>query len=181
MNVIKPFLNFVDSLDNSIGKYIYKTNFYYLDDIVYIGAYAFNPPPIILYLSFAFYKYGLEMFLNLLIPVLTGLIFCLTTKKFFGRLRPTNLFNRRYNFRAHENNCSMPSGDSFQAALWATLLSIYFHNGHGIYFVPFVMFSRVYYHCHFISDTIVGAICGHFWAIMIHSLNLDKIILSIIN
>ena len=64
---------------------------------------------------------------------------------------------------AEEGTFSMPSGDSAAAALFCYL---YFNvvGLHATYVIlPLVMLGRVYYHCHWLGDTIMGAIVGTFW------------------
>jgi len=67
---------------------------------------------------------------------------------------------RIFDLRRHEKNCSMPSGDSFQAANFSIIIFFYFNSNIGFYILPFVMFARIYYYCHFLFDTIVGALLG---------------------
>ena len=54
----------------------------------------------------------------------------------------------------------MPSGDSLQAANFAILLYGYFGTAIRFYFIPLVMFSRIFYFCHYILDTVAGCLCG---------------------
>ena len=54
----------------------------------------------------------------------------------------------------------MPSGDSLQAGLWSMILLLYFNFYYGMLFVPLVMFARCYYQCHYLSDTVIGALLG---------------------
>ena len=58
----------------------------------------------------------------------------------------------------------MASGDTAQAAWLAG--TMYLTVGESIYLwlAPIVAFSRVYYHCHWIGDTIMGCLLGLFYA-----------------
>lgn len=89
-------------------------------------------------------------------------------KKSIRRERPSHTQStayRRYNLRGMEKGTlAMPSGDSAQATLWCAL--IYFsYGGPGLLFMlcvlpAFVSFARVYYHCHYVGDVLVGAAVG---------------------
>lgn len=83
-------------------------------------------------------------------------------KHLIGRTRPNEKENikRNFNVRHREKNCSMPSGDAMQSANFAVILIYYFNTYLGIWLIPLVMISRVFYYCHYIMDTIVGAILG---------------------
>ena len=99
------------------------------------------------------------------IPLLTMLLI-LGLKKAFGRERPMICKSRidalKYNFRGKERSKSMPSGDSAQAAAFWCFLVL---NGlipwwTAILLTLLTMGARVYYLCHFPTDTIVGAAIG---------------------
>jgi membrane-associated phospholipid phosphatase len=53
----------------------------------------------------------------------------------------------------------MPSGDSGQAGCYLTLLTLA-SGWRFITMAPLIMMARVYYGCHWIGDTIVGACIG---------------------
>ncbi len=58
----------------------------------------------------------------------------------------------------------MPSGDTAQAALWAGLIQLIFKTEYSLMMIPLVALGRIYFHCHYIADTIVGAAVGYAWA-----------------
>ncbi|CAG9326545.1 unnamed protein product [Blepharisma stoltei] len=105
------------------------------------------------------------------LPALT-LILTLISKKVISRPRPEACSKRteilKYNLRGIEKNHSMPSGDSAQAALFWSFLHLNFEFPLWVCFIMTVstMFSRIYYMCHFPSDTIIGAILGTSLAII---------------
>ena len=90
--------------------------------------------------------------------ILTGLL-----KYSFKRPRPEINKNvkRIYNIRKKENNFAMPSGDSMQAANFAVITLFYFNLSFcGFFLLPFVMFARIFYFCHYFFDTLIGALVG---------------------
>lgn len=120
------------------------------------------------------FVYGLGLFLipyspqNILIcslPLL-GLLITYILKRRISRPRPL-LFSPRadalkFDLRGREKNHSMPSGDSLQASLFWTLMCYYqvvpFWLGAVLAFLT--MLARVYYMCHYPTDTVLGAILG---------------------
>ena len=96
-----------------------------------------------------------------LLSVIFTVICTQTTKKLFGRVRPTIVNTSQiFNLRRFEGNCSMPSGDTAQAANWGMFMVLYF--GNPLYFLTWipVAFSRTFFQCHWVSDTIIGALIG---------------------
>ena len=93
--------------------------------------------------------------------VFLGLVLTTLVKRGTRRPRPDKHGRRMVSLRWMENNFSFPSGDSYQAAVFATLM---LHtSGTWLYFtlmLPLVMFSRVYFGFHWVSDTMVGAALG---------------------
>lgn len=160
--------NEIANLDEKFGKFAYNINLKPIEEIIYLFAYAFNPIPIVTYCVILLNLYPSILVSKIIITTVSGVLLTLFLKKATFRIRPKDLLNRKYNFRVHEKNYSMPSGDSFQSSLWATVFSIYLNNNFGFIFVPFVMFARCYYHCHFLSDTIVGAALGYIHAKFIY-------------
>ena len=97
----------------------------------------------------------------------------LTTEPFKKRTRRdrpahTSIHPRLLNLRSLLTNYAFPSGDSAQAAVLA--LSFYLYtamqpSGAGwgaawLLLIPTVMFSRVYFGCHWIGDVFAGASIG---------------------
>lgn len=57
----------------------------------------------------------------------------------------------------------MPSGDSYQAAIFSTMIILYIKSNFkyfGILLTPAAMIGRVFYNCHYWFDTIAGAFLG---------------------
>jgi len=174
----KTLLQQIDFIDKHLSSMIHDLNLGKdLDLIIYILARLFNPDFIVSYfvLILSYKVYSSSDYYFVLKPI-ASTVFCLTItlflKKHFGRTRPdySKKSNRIYDLRKHENNCSMPSGDSLQAANFSVILCLYFKSNLGFFLVPFVMFARVYFYCHFISDTIVGAILGIFSSSLVYCL-----------
>lgn len=168
-NAYDKIIEEIDRLDKKYTKHLFNLKLPYLDEFFFLFAYVYNPGPIVLNLAIILILQPFDIFVKMVITVLTGLSMTLMLKHVLARQRPACLGNRKYNFRKSEQNCSMPSGDSFQAGLWAASFSLYFGTDVLYTFVPLVMLARCYYQCHFISDTIVGASLGVAWAKMIYS------------
>jgi membrane-associated phospholipid phosphatase len=65
-----------------------------------------------------------------------------------------------------EGTFSLPSGDSAACALMCFLYAHCMHV-YVIYLIlPLVCMGRIYYHCHWIGDTILGSIIGTIWGII---------------
>jgi membrane-associated phospholipid phosphatase len=139
------------------------------EKFVYLLARLFNPDFIISYLLLILiYKYFIFQDLFFVLKPLTHTILCLIItlylKKLIARQRPLHKINvkRLFDLRKNEKNCSMPSGDSLQCANFAMIILCYFNINLGLFLIPCVMFSRIFYFCHYILDTIVGALLGLF-------------------
>ena len=121
------------------------------------------------------------------------LLLCSTiTKKIGKRRRPDNPREenpqpkncRWVDLRGHETNKSMPSGDAAQAALACAYLAIVFPNFYLMMgsaqfawkFVAMVSAARVFYHCHFWGDTIVGVAIGFSVGHACAAVNLGEIV-----
>ena len=135
--------------------------------VLYLSARLYNPECVTCYfiIMFAYFAKVKHDYFFIVKPVLHVLIILLVTlisKHIIGRPRPNVRENIKRNFilRHKEKNCSMPSGDAMQSANFAVILIYYFNCYYGIILIPFVMISRVYYFCHYVSDTVVGAIAG---------------------
>ena len=102
--------------------------------------------------------------------ILTFLIVLLVLplKALIGRERPTRITHvfRFCNMRDKEHGKAMPSGDSAAGAYFLALYALVFSAWPLIFFIPLVCLGRVYVHCHWIVDTVVGAILGYTIAII---------------
>ena len=102
--------------------------------------------------------------------VLVSLVVTVILKKTLNRERPPiKNVSRLLNLRWNEHNGSIPSGDTLQCALFAGFMWLnYTFTGSQMILqwmlifvlIPLVAFSRVYFHCHWIGDTIIGAVIG---------------------
>lgn len=153
-------MNIVSNIDKKFGKFSFYIDLTKIEEVVFLFAFIFNPLPIISYLVLLYFTVEFLLFIKILLTVIFGLSVTTILKRYFKRQRPDLLNNRKYNFRSVEKNFSMPSGDSLQAGLWSMILLLYFNFYYGILFVPLVMFARCYYQCHYLSDTIIGALLG---------------------
>ena len=91
-------------------------------------------------------------------------------KKLIKRQRPPlpeMIYAKRMNnLRGRETGTyAMPSGDSAACALFCYILT-HQMKVQAIYLIlPLVCLGRVYYHCHWIGDTIVGSVVGTMWGV----------------
>ena len=75
---------------------------------------------------------------------------------------------RFFNLRGRESNKSMPSGDTAQSAACAAFICLYLPGIFALFggelfrmrLIATVAMARIFYHCHFIGDTMVGALVG---------------------
>ena len=106
---------------------------------------------------------------------LTAFITCVMLKKHFKRPRPVpkNLPKRIFNIRRNEIDCSWPSGDTAQASIFAIYILLIqpfiFEKIPGgqitlAIWILHVAFGRIYFHCHYIGDTVGGFIVAWFVA-----------------
>jgi membrane-associated phospholipid phosphatase len=156
----------LDNFDKRISQHIHDLELPTpIEYIVYCFARMFNPDLVIFYFlimaaqSFPSDKYFIA---KPFIHTLCVLTFSTIVKRLTKRPRPNKneKLRRVYDLRQHETNFSMPSGDSIQAANFAVILYIYYGTTIGFYFVPCVMFARMFFFCHYVFDTIVGSMCG---------------------
>lgn len=169
-NTISSLIEYIDAKDKEYSDIIfsYEGN-RFIEIILYVFARLFNPDLVTLYfilmiIYFGLYADSFSIVLKSLAHVLITLIISTIMKIFFARERPcvdTSLSKSRFvDLRKNESNCSMPSGDSMQSANFAIIILFYFRSYTGFLLIPFVMMGRIYYHCHYILDTIVGSIIG---------------------
>ena len=169
VSFIKNILSKIDSFDKKISNYIHTLELNkVLENIIYIFARLFNPDiMIIFYLSILFYQMVIKKnyfyIIKPLIHLTVTLILTSILKYSFKRPRPeiNSKVKRLHNLRKKEKNFSMPSGDSMQAANFAIVALFYFNiSFFGFLILPFVMFARIFYFCHYFFDTLVGALIG---------------------
>ena len=169
VSFIKNTLTKIDTLDKKISNYIHTLELnIILENIIYIFGRLFNPDIMtIFYLSVLFYQMIINKnyfyIIKPLIHLTVALILTLILKYSFKRPRPeiNSKVKRLHNLRIKEKNFSMPSGDSMQAANFAIVALFYFHISFlGFLIIPFVMFARIFYFCHYFFDTLVGALIG---------------------
>lgn len=58
---------------------------------------------------------------------------------------------------------SMPSGDACAATVFCVCIAYEFELFWIYAILPLVCIGRVYYHCHWLGDTLVGLFIGHIW------------------
>ena len=168
-SIFKNILYKIDSYDQILSRYIHELDLNNIfENIIYIFGRIFNSDMIIIFYLLLFlyqsfmnndYYYIIKPFFHVFVVfILTG-----TLKYSIKRPRPeiNKKVKRKYNLRKKETNFSMPSGDSIQAANFAIIALFYFKISYfGFFLLPFVMFSRIFYFCHYLFDTIIGAFIG---------------------
>lgn len=166
-NISENCLKYLDNLDKRISKplHTYSPSFK-IECFFYCFARLFNIDTVIIYLVttliYSFYKYKNGYIA--LIPichVICGALFTLVSKNVIKRPRPI-LITKRY-FSLKEKSHSMPSGDSLQAGIFATMIILYFNNSFryfSILLIPAAMSGRMFYNLHYFFDCLIGAIIG---------------------
>ena len=161
-----------DKFDKKLSSYIHEMEVNIcLEIIIYIFARIFNSDFIIsFYILLFLYQsiFNKDYFFVIKPLIHVFVIFVLTGILKYSLKRPRPEINenvkRKYNFRNKEKNFSMPSGDSMQAANFAIICLFYLFGNYigliGFIIIPFVMFARIFYFCHYLFDTIVGAMIG---------------------
>ena len=164
----ESLLSKISQYDKSLSDYIQNLEVNtFIEFIIYVFARLFNPDLvisyfIILFIYHAFFYNNYTFVIKPIIHVIITLIITLVAKAIIKRPRPNIKENikRRYDCRSKENNYSMPSGDSIQSANFAVLILFYLGNFTGFILIPFVMFARIFYFCHYIMDTVIGVLIG---------------------
>jgi membrane-associated phospholipid phosphatase len=92
------------------------------------------------------------------------------TKRLFARPRPAVPLGskRLLDLRTKETNYSMPSGDAAQGSLFAFFILyhfpyLYLSLGETTFLLKFILLvaiGRVFHHCHYFGDTLLGALFG---------------------
>lgn len=117
-------------------------------------------------LGLFYLPHGLDNFILCGLLPSSGLLITYILKRKISRIRPPLFVPRaealKFDFRGREKNHSMPSGDSMQATIFWSLMAHF-------QIIPvwmagllalFTMFARVYYMCHYPTDTLFGAFVG---------------------
>ena len=171
-NVIKNCIKYLDKLDKQISRPLHnycpniKKEF-----IFYIFARLFNIDTVILYLigvllySFLKYKNGYFAIIPIC-HVIVGALFTIILKVIIRRPRP--ILRVKKKFKLKENTHSMPSGDTLQSAVFATMIILYNNNNFkflSVLLIPATMLGRIFYNLHYWFDCIIGAIIGIFISI----------------
>lgn len=109
--------------------------------------------------------------LQYLLEITVMLAVVLIAKHMHGRPRPVvhPPAKRMVDLRTKETNCSFPSGDAAQGALFAFFLAyhypyLYIALQEWVFilkFVAMVSIGRVFHHCHYFGDTLFGAFLGY--------------------
>ena len=167
-NFLKTALTVCDKWDKKVSNYIYNIEVNdWIEKIIYIFARIFNSDLIIIFyiLLFLYQSFVNKNYFFVVKPLVhVFIVFLLTGILKFSFKRPRPEINenvkRRYNVRKKENNFSLPSGDSMQAANFAIIFLFYSGSYIGFIILPFVMFARIFYFCHYLLDTVIGAIIG---------------------
>ena len=167
MSSLKNCINYLDNLDKQISKPLHKyTPNFIIECIFYVFARLFNINSVIFYLlcvlvySFIKYKNGYLAIIPIC-HVIGGAIFTIVIKVIIRRPRPSIKF-KKY-FKLKENTHSMPSGDTLQAAIFATMIILYFKcylRFFALLLIPAAMLGRIFYNLHYLFDCIIGAILG---------------------
>lgn len=172
----KSCLQKADALDKYYSDFIHKLEVnLFMEIIIYTFSRFYNPEFVVIYFVIMFLYYGLKygdyyFIVKPLIHVLVSLIITLILKKLFNRPRPTldEKIKRQFNCRSRENNGSMPSGDALQSGVFSMAMIYYCDFYWFLITIPLVMFARVFYYCHYICDTIAGAILGIIISMMMY-------------
>ena len=165
---LKKLIARLDKEDKYLSNFIHDLEVnIWIENFIYFFARFFNPDSIflfylLLFLYEYFYKNDSFFIIKPIIHVITTLGMSQLLKYIFKRPRPEINENvkRRYNLRQKETNHSMPSGDSAQAGNFAIIILTYFGSYYGFLIIPFVMFARIFFFCHYLLDTIIGALIG---------------------
>ena len=166
---INNTLSKIDSCDKKLSNHIHTLELNnLLENIIYIFARLFNPDIMTIFyvlviLYQAIFHKNFFFVIKPLIHLTVVFIISTILKYSFKRPRPEIKPNvkRLHNLRKKEKNFSMPSGDSMQAANFAIVALFYFNISFlGFLIIPFVMFARIFYFCHYFFDTLVGALIG---------------------
>jgi membrane-associated phospholipid phosphatase len=159
---VTPILKQIEVIDQKLSNKIHHIPSTFIGDLlVLIPASLFGQFVVPFHLLLAYFG-PFRYFLQFLVGTLITVIVSNVLKHYVGRLRPGQhaVDHRLVNLRSLEKNHSMPSGDSAQSGLWITLLVYFTGSNYWALLIPFTMFGRVYYGCHWWGDTIFGVLLG---------------------
>ena len=164
---LNDMINYLDKFDKKISMPLHSFSpSFEIECIFYCFARLFNIDTIIIYLlSTIIYFYvrhkNAYMVLIPICHVICGALFTMVTKSTIKRPRPI-LSTNRY-FKLKESNHSMPSGDSLQAGIFATMIILYNTSVYrflGILLIPAAILGRIFYNLHYWFDCLIGAASG---------------------
>lgn len=158
------------SLDKKVTKLIHRSirTGGSLEYFIAVFASCFNNEvaSFVWLLAFCSRPWSGKLFIFCLAMPVATLLISLLFKNTLRRTRPKPYGPRKeallFDFRGKETNPSLPSGDSAQAAAFWIFMYLEGCSGLGlsVIFTLLTMYARVYYMCHYVLDTIVGAALG---------------------
>ena len=165
-------LKALDEIDKSISKKVHHFDLGTIGSyIIFAFAWMYNKPPqMLIWLTYTYFMtFDKLVVMKLLIFQIVGVTITLFLKKTIARERPFTAKEgedpfsdgKSSHLRKKESNKSMPSGDSCQAAIFAAFARINLGQNFWPIVMLLAMYGRVYYRCHFVGDTIVGATIGY--------------------
>ena len=151
------------------SKKIFKFDGYFPVNIIcYISSLIFMEETIVITLLSAHLAFGSiwKVTLQYYFMFFINVLMTIATKFYFGRIRPCSKeldgTSKSLFFRMKQNrNKSFPSGDTIQAYVLVNFCILNFEYQYFLAVSPLMIlvpFSRVYLGCHFIGDTIAGAL-----------------------
>ena len=169
---VSPNEDFIYTLrqaDIFYSKKIFKFDGYFPVNIIcYISSLIFMEETIVITLLSAHLAFGSNwnVTLQYYFMFFVNVLMTIATKFYFGRVRPCSKelegTSKSLFFRMKQNrNKSFPSGDTIQAYVLVNFCILQFEYQYFLAVSPlmfFVPFSRVYLGCHFIGDTMAGAL-----------------------
>lgn len=152
---------FLDTLDRRFSSVIHKSEAgFAVETLVLIPAMLFGWHVVPVLVLLAFFVLPGRIYVALFIASVITLVVVDLAKVMFGRHRPRAFARRYYNVRSLVKNHAMPSGDSAQAAVWASMLFRTYGSPVAFFILPCTMLARVFFGAHWIGDTLVGAAVG---------------------
>ena len=159
----------LDDYDKKLSKKIQDWELGIFEYIIAVFGAAFTDhetiwiPTMISLLIAKYHAIGYNMVLYYVIGIPITALWWTCMKYIFRRQRPDNNLgaSRKYDFRLKQGTSySFPSGDSVQAAFYATFFFLLYSNILYLIVFPWVAFARVYYKWHWVGDTLLGGFVG---------------------